>query len=105
MSDIAPQFETQDLDGTTDHFNGTVNTTPINVPSVAGGVIAEVMLHVPRQPGSAIIEISFDGGVSYFEVEERNTIVVPTKGGITQIKIKSGGGTRSYQIIMNRELS
>jgi len=104
LADALPSYESIDLNGSTDHFNGTVGTTPIDVPSVAGGIISELIIKC--KTASQLLSISFDGGANYWEVGVLGSALAWTpKGNLTQIKIMADTSTTEYEIIMNREPS
>lgn len=106
MPDRAPQFESADLLGSTDHFNATVGTTATAVPAVAGNVIAEVMIkNKNTNPVSTNLFVSFDGGVAFWTVEARTTFAWSVRGSKAQIHIKASAAGTAYEIIMNREPS
>lgn len=102
--DVAPQFEASDLLGTTSQFVGTVGTTPISVPAVAGKPIAEVLVRAPSQtPPSIRLQYSFDGGSNYSDLAPGEFVGWSLKGSITQVLIKGSTAGVLYEVIMNRE--
>lgn len=104
MADLSPQFESADLQGSTDHFNGTVGTTAITVPSTPGNVIAEVMVKNARtNPSTNELYVSFDGGTNFFTIEPRTAVAWSVRGNKTQIHIKASMSNTGYEIILNRE--
>lgn len=105
MVDVVPGFETVDASGTTAHFNGTVTTSPANVPSSAGNVIAELLIHNTSTLPTVNLLVSFDGGTTFKTIKPDGVLIWSPKGGLKQIRIKSSTGTASYEIIMNREES
>lgn len=96
-------METQDLIGTTAHYNGIVGTTQINIPTTAGNVISEVLLKCPAQSGQKQCFISFDGGTNFFTLEEGEFIGWAYKGEQKQVQIKGSAASTEYQIIVNFE--
>ncbi len=102
MADALPSYESVDLNGSTDHFNGTVGVVAIDVPSVAGGVISEMIIQ--SRTKNQILSISFDGGANYWTIGPGGAAVAWTpKGNKTQIKLIADTATTKYEIIMNRE--
>lgn len=105
MSDVLPSFETKDLQGTTGHFNGTVGTSAIDVPAVAGNPISEVLIKNPTSntPITKVLKVSFDGGVTYLSLSVGEFIIWPVKGELTQFKIQGSVAGVEYEILLNRE--
>jgi hypothetical protein len=102
MPDEYPQFEGQDTEGSSDHFNGTVGTTATNVPSSAGNVISEFLVDCPKDsPGNLLV--SLDGGTTFKTVNRGGVWIWTPKGNMTQIKIKGTNANTDYEIVMNRE--
>lgn len=106
MADKLPQFEGQDVLGTTAHFNSTVGTTAVAVPSSPGNAISEVLVSCPQQtPNTKKLLVSFDGGTLFKTLEIGEGLVWSLKGSPTQIHVKGNEANVSYEIIMNREPS
>lgn len=110
MSDILPQFEQEDLIGTTKHFNGNVSTSWVSVPAVAGNVIAEAFVRCAvDQLNSCRLYVSFDGGAGYILLAPGEGIGWSIKSskesvtGITQISLKGNVAGVVYEVILNRE--
>jgi len=103
-ANLNPSMEGQDLDGTTTHFNGTVGTTAIALPTVAGAVISEVLFKCPAQtPTTTKCLLSFDGGTLFVTLSQGEFIGWSTKGYLRQIHIKGSAAGVSYEMVMNRE--
>lgn len=103
-ADASPGFETQDLDGATTHYSGTVGTTAVAIPAVAGSVISEVVIKCPYQtPVSKKLLVSFDGGTNFFTLDPGDFIGWSVKGRRTQIHIKGSTAGVAYDVILNRE--
>jgi hypothetical protein len=98
-------FETEDLQGSTTHFNGTVGTTAVQVPAVAGNIISEVLIHCPLQtPKTKKCLVSLDGsGTGFLTLEQGTILGWATKGEIKQIDIKGNEAGVDYEIVLNRE--
>lgn len=106
MTDSVPQFEVTDIEGTTIHFGGpSTVTTAINIPTVAGGVISEflIMADPSNNPSSAKIEVSFDGGTSWYPLFNGGVLTWTPKGRLTQLKLKASGVGLKYYGLINRE--
>jgi len=103
MVDNLPQFETTDLVGTVTHFSGTATTTPAQVPSSPSTVISELLIRNTNTQGLAKLQVSFDGGTAYFDIDAGDTLIWGPKGEIGSIYIRSSSGSVNYQILMNRE--
>lgn len=86
---------------TVDHFNGTVGTTAIQIPSSAGDDISEVLIHNTTSANRDLL-ISFDGGTTFKTLTPDANIIWNVKEGITQIHIKGSAAATSYEIVMNR---
>lgn len=110
MGDALPQFESEDLIGTTKHFNGNVSTSWTTVPSTPDNVIAEafVKCSIDQQPTKRLF-VSFDGGEGYLLLAPGEGIGWSIKSskssvsGITQILLKGNMANVTYEVILNRE--
>ena len=106
MVDLAPEFEITDRLGTTDQFDGTVDTLGVQVPAVAGNSISEIMVRSALSNPTAVkLLVSFDGGTTFFTLNRSESITWGLKGDILQIDIKASSSTADYEIIMNREIT
>lgn len=96
--------ETQDLQGTTDHFNGTVGTSPVSIPTVGTTYIQEVLIDCPasNQPSKNLL-VSFDAGATFKTLVPGANLAWTLKGNRTQIQIKGSSASVAYEIILNRE--
>jgi|WetSurMetagenome_2_1015567.scaffolds.fasta_scaffold199831_2 hypothetical protein len=104
MADLIPQFETEDLQGTTTQYTGTVGTSAISIPTVAGTGIAECLIRCPTQsPNTRRLSYSFDGGTTFSILSPGEYIGWSLKGSPTQIKIKGNVASVDYEVILNRE--
>lgn len=95
--------EIQNTDGSTDHFNGSVGTTAIDIPSSPGGIIQSVLIDNTNNSNAKTVLVSFDSGTNYKTISAGGVLSWITKGNMTQIKIKGGAASTNYEIIMNRE--
>lgn len=105
MVDLSPQFEISDIEGTTAHFNGSATVFPVQIPSVPATPISEVIIKNTNVIGLLKLQVSFDGGDNYFDIDTGDAIVWGLKGEVKSIYVKASSGSVSYQIIMNRELA
>jgi hypothetical protein len=98
VDSLPDQNETQNNIGTTESYTGTATTTPADVGS--GNVISgAIIVTLGRN-----IEVSFDGGSSYFPMPKKSEAVsVDVKGEPTSIKIKTTSGTADYKMILHHE--
>ena len=91
---------------TTKMYSGTVTTTPINLPSVAGNNIIEAFVKNPStNVGAAILLYSYDGGNTYHELTRTSWDSWDIKGDVAQIQIKAFAGTINYEVKLNIEAS
>lgn len=105
MVNVAPYFETADLQGSTDPYSGTVGTSYVAVPAVAGNVIQSALISCDYdQDVNNELIVSFDGGVSDFVKLSPGGFINPMlRGSIRQIYIKGNVSSVSYSIILNKE--
>jgi len=102
MANVAPQFETSESLGSTAHYNGTVGTTAVSVPAVAGNAIADVMIsNLDSNANSKKLLVSFDGGTNFTTLSAGASLPWTVRGGITQIKVKGSVASVAYEILMN----
>ena len=104
MVDAAPQFETEDLLGTTSQYSGVVGVSPVTIPASAGTVIAEALVRcVSSNLITKSLSVSFDGGTTYLVLTPGEFIGWSLKGGVTQLYIKGSVASVAYEIVLNRE--
>jgi hypothetical protein len=90
--------------GSTDHFNSTVGTTPVNVPSIDGQNIVDVLVEVPEgQTATNILYVSFDGGTNFKTMSTSASMNWSPRGGLKHLVIKGNTAGVEYEIILNRE--
>jgi len=83
-------------------FSGTVGTSPISLPSVAGGALVTVMVSCKVQtPSSRRLQFSLDGGTTFFTLTPGSMVGWEPKA-ITQIQIKGNVAGVEYDVIINR---
>ena len=99
------QFEQKDIVGTTTNISGTVDTTAIAIPSVAGKPIAEALIRMPNQsPNTRRLQISFTSNVGpWLTLSPGEFIAWSIKGYKTQFWILGNSLGVEYEIIINRE--
>jgi len=109
MAHQAPDFETKDVYGTTQHFNGSIGLVSSLVPAVAAKKISNVLIRNPPGNGvNDILYIAFDGGTTYLSLKRgefaawsprNNTSATP----IAQIRILGSVASMLYEIVMDTE--
>lgn len=89
--------------GTTTQYAGTVGTSAINVPTVAGDQIATALIRCPAQtPNTVRLLYSLDGGSVFHSLSPGEYIGWSTKSR-TQIAIKGSVAGVSYEVTLNTE--
>lgn len=91
--------ETEDNKGSTVAYSGTATTSIANIPSSADKIISGFAL----KNGLSDVQLSFDGGTTYFTVDRRGFFSTNIKGEITQVKIKTASGTSAYEALVQFE--
>lgn len=106
MVERGSNFETKDYEGSTAHFNGTVGTSPISVPSSAGNPIDEFIIKcMYANTDTAYLEVSMDGGTNYFRLQAGMALQWSPKGGTTtQLTIRGSEAGVAYESIINRSV-
>lgn len=86
-------------EGQPEHFNGTVGTSPITITpsSKTSGILIE---NPNANDCTDILQVSFDGGTNYFDIERRRPFSIETE--VTSFKLKSNAAGTEYQIIVTR---
>lgn len=104
MAELAPQFESIDNLGSTTQYQGTIGTTPAQIPSVAGFDIAEALIRCAsdNSPITKRLLWSLDN-VTYHTLAPGEFVGWTLKGQQTQIWIKGSVAAVTYEIILNRE--
>lgn len=103
--EVNPQFESEDRLGTTTQYAGTATTSPVLVPSVAGGRIAELLVRCDSDntPNTERLLWSLDN-ITYHKLAPGEFVGWTLKDNITQIYVKGTTAAVDYEIILNREL-
>lgn len=99
MAETTPQFEQVDNAGRTENFSGTATTSPVNVPAVANEKISGYLVVAQDKN----LQVSDDGGTTYFTFDDGDAMAWDVKGEITQIQVKTSSGTADYKIKINFE--
>lgn len=99
MADLLPQFESSDNIGSTVAFNGTATTSVQSIPAVADKIISGFGLTVSGNN----VEISTDGGATFFRLPRRASITWDVKGEIRQIQIRTSSGSTDFDFLINFE--
>ena len=99
MVDSNPEFEISDNDGSSVAFNVTATTTFQNVPSVAGNRISGFLFNMD----GSNVEISTDGGTTYFQFPRNATGFKDVKGSPTQIQVRTSSGSTDVSLWIDFE--
>ena len=102
---IKADFEIQDMDGSTVHYNSTVGTTPVAIASVGNKEVSEFWIENPLEntPVTKRLSFSCDGGTTYTELRIGESMIWTPKGRIREIYIKASAASTSYKMIVNYE--
>lgn len=92
--------EIKDNLGSTEVFTGTATTTPANVPTVADKIISGFGIN---NTGSQSIEVSMDGGTTFYTIKKSIFFSWNVKGEILQLVVQTPSGTTDYEMIINFE--
>ncbi len=103
MAYVQEAFEQADLAGMTAHYNSTVTTIAVAVPSSAVKVISEVLIQNTSASSNINLLVSFDGGTTFKTIRPEGSIIWSLKGNLKQFRVKSSTGTASYEAIVNFE--
>lgn len=91
--------------GSTSQYAGTVGTTPIQVPAIAGNPIATALVRCANQtPTSRRLLYSFNG-ITYHSLSPGEFILWPLKGNVTQIYLQGNTADVQYEVTLNQEPS
>jgi hypothetical protein len=104
VTDLAPQFEIEDLAGSVTILNGTVGTTNTLIPGSPGNAIAEFLfINKKTNNPTATIQVSVDGGTNWVTVGTGGSYSGSLRGNITQLTIKGSAAGLAYECQLNRE--
>lgn len=98
------RIETDDLNGETKCYSGTVGTSSIAIPTVADKVIAYVttLSNEPAASGK-VLSVSFDGESTWYDLSGQEHVSVPVRGRRKQIHIKGSAANTNYKMIVQME--
>lgn len=106
MADVTPQFETQDNEGVTKTFSGSVTTAGVLLPDPAISSISSVLIVCSAdQNKNNRLEIALDGTNYDLTLSPGGFIEWDMKGEIDQVSIRAESGTVDYQAVINMEPS
>lgn len=106
MPDSPPRFEIADNQGTTVQSSGTVGTTPISFPAVAGPPISEFLIQcVENQDVDHRLQVSLDGGSNWITLYPTGHLAWTPKGqSVVQLTLKGSEPNVGYEILANLEV-
>lgn len=99
MANEIAQFEISDNAGRTEAFSVTATTTPQSVPAVAGEQISGFLFSIEGRD----VEISTDGGTSYFPFPRDAQGAKDVKGEITQLSVRTSAGSATVNLWIDFE--
>lgn len=106
MPDLLPEFEIRDQAGKSRQYAGTVGTTPILVPAVAGDKLEIAIIRCPRQsPVTRSLLWSIDN-VTYHQLSVGEFVGWEFRDNgagapITQLYLKGSVANVSYEMLVN----
>jgi len=104
MSDQPEQFESVDIIGSVGEYGGTISTTPVAFPVVAGNAISEFLV-LSGDNGAKKLYVSI-GGSTYWPsdgIGQNGHVAWSPKGRVTQIYLKGSAANTKYTVIINFE--
>ena len=87
--------------GSLEHENGSVGVGVVDIPSVAGAVIASVLIENTHSTNNLLV--SFDAGVTFKTLEPDDVLCGKLRGALTQFKIKGSAASTTYEMILSLE--
>lgn len=109
MGHQAPDFETKDVLGNTQHFNGSVGVVSALVPAAPGGKISNILIRNPATNSvNAVLYIAFDGQTTYLSLRRGEFAAWSPRNNasnspITQVRVLGSAAGVAYEIIMDTE--
>lgn len=109
MAHQVPEFETKDVLGKTQHYNGSVGLTSALIPAVAADKISNVLV---RNPASnlvtSILYIAFDGQTTYLSLKRGEFVVWSPRNNqsnspILQVRVLGSAATVNYEMVIDYE--
>lgn len=111
MAHSQPEFETKDILGKTQHYNGSVGITSVLVPAIAADKITNILIRSPSTNSvTSTLFIAFDGQSTYLSLKRgefaawspRNTA---SNSPILQVRVLGSAAATNYEIIIDFEPS
>jgi len=104
MVDSPARFEIADNQGTTIQGEGTVGTTPISFPTVAGEPISEFLVQCPEDQDIDGRLLVSTNGTDFLTLHPTGHWGWSPKGAsVTQITLKGNQANVKYEIVANQE--
>lgn len=105
MTDSTPQFEVTDTKGFTIHYNGSVGTSALAIPTVADKIISSCWIEndIDNTPVTKKLSFSFDGGSTFTDLKLGESITWSPKGDRKQIHVKGNTASVNYKVLINYE--
>lgn len=109
MAHQLPEFETKDVLGKTQHFNGVVGSPNSLVPSIAGDKISSVLVRNPATNGiNDVLYVAFDGGTTYLSLKRGEFAAWSPKNNgsgmpIKQVRVSGSSPSVEYEIVVDFE--
>lgn len=109
MAHASPDFETKDVLGVTQHFNGVVGNSPVLIPNIADKKISRVVVRSSNSNSfNRILKVAIDGGASYWNLQVGEVIEWLPKNDslgnpIKQIALLGDPSNTDYEVIMDFE--
>lgn len=83
--------------GKATHINGTATTTPAAL--VANNSQESARIIVNNTDATNLLQLSFDGGVTFFNVRPNSTVDLPIQTLMKDVRVRSSAATVAYQIL------
>ena len=100
MAEQVQEYEFVNASGSTSVYSGTATGSTVSIPAVADKVIEKFELFNASPQTSRILQVSMDGGSTFFDIANETSYEWDPKG-IKQLVIKSIGGATEYQLTIN----
>lgn len=103
MSDILPNFEQKDREGSSDPYQANATSSYVAYPSVSGTCIAE--FYIQNMDEEEDILLSLDGVNLFKTIKAECWLGWSLKGNHTQVYVKRAGTVDApFELILNRDL-
>lgn len=84
--------------GKVTHINGTAVVSPGGgLTTINGQESARIIAH--NADATNILQISFDGGKTFFNVRPLSTVDLPVQALMKDVKVQSSAATVAYQLL------